>query len=139
MKTTSFMTSWALILVLGLFTACSDDETTPAATALETKTFTNLHAPQTGGQGQPVGGAFTKFSFAQNAVVTDDSWDIAFRGTTLLVNGEPREQYLGGRYCGTGHDELCARCRGKLCDPYGQWTRVVYVQQQYQFGHPYCG
>jgi len=87
MKTTSFMTSWALILVLGLFTACSDDENTPAATALETKTFTNLHAPQTGGQGQPVGGAFTKFSFAQNAVVTDDSWDIAFRGTTLLVNG----------------------------------------------------
>jgi hypothetical protein len=60
---------------------------TPTAGILETKTFSNLHAPQTGGQGQPVGGPFTKFSFAKNAIVTDNSWDIAFRGTTILVNG----------------------------------------------------
>lgn len=46
-----------------------------------------MYAPQTGGQGQPVGGAFTKFSFSQNATVTNDSWDIAFRGTTIVVNG----------------------------------------------------
>jgi len=32
-------------------------------------------------------GVFTKFSFATGTVVTDDTWDIAFRGTTILVNG----------------------------------------------------
>ena len=68
--------------------SCSKDEDqTLVKTTLETKTFSNLNAPQTGGQGQPIGGSFTKFSFSQNAVVTDNNWDIAFRGTTILVNG----------------------------------------------------
>ena len=80
------------VLVLSffcLFTSCSndDEDVAPAAVTLETKMFSNLYAPQTGGQGQPVGGAFTKFSFSQNATVTNDSWDIAFRGTTIIVNG----------------------------------------------------
>lgn len=83
-----FFRSVLLLSLFSLFASCSndDDKTTSAAT-LETKTFSNLHAPQTGGQGQPVGGAFTKFSFSQNATVTNDSWDIAFRGTTIIVNG----------------------------------------------------
>lgn len=78
-----------LVLTIGcLLISCSnDDNSTPAPASLQTKTFTNLYAPQTGGQGQPVGGAFTKFSFSQNTTVTDDSWDIAFRGTTIIVNG----------------------------------------------------
>ena len=38
----------------------------------------NLDASQTG---------FTKFSFSENKVVTTDNWDIAFNGTTILVNG----------------------------------------------------
>lgn len=78
-----------LVLTIGSFLiSCSnDDNSTPAPASLQTKTFTNLYAPQTGGQGQPVGGAFTKFSFSQNTTVTDDSWDIAFRGTTIIVNG----------------------------------------------------
>jgi hypothetical protein len=76
------------ILAVVLFTAsCSKDDDTPATVVLETKTVSNLAAPQTGGQGQPVGGAFAKFSFSENAIVTNDNWDIAFRGTTIIVNG----------------------------------------------------
>lgn len=48
----------------------------------------NIPAPQTGGQGQPVGGPFTKFSFATGAVTDSETeWDIAFRGVTIAVNG----------------------------------------------------
>lgn len=84
----NFFKSLLLLSIVSLSASCSkDDDTTPATVTLETKTFSNLYAPQTGGQGQPVGGAFTKFSFSQNATVTDDSWDIAFRGTTIVVNG----------------------------------------------------
>jgi hypothetical protein len=84
----NFFKSVLVLSVFSLLASCSnDDETTPANVTLETKTFSNLYAPQTGGQGQPVGGAFTKFSFSQNSTVTNDSWDIAFRGTTIVVNG----------------------------------------------------
>ena len=48
----------------------------------------NIPAPQTGGQGQPVGGPFTKFSFATGAVTESDTeWDIAFRGVSIAVKG----------------------------------------------------
>lgn len=57
--------------------------------ALEVSTVENLFAPQTGGQGQgEIGGEFTKFSFETGAVTDSDTeWDIAFRGTTIAVNG----------------------------------------------------
>ncbi|MFN3753608.1 HmuY family protein [Flavobacterium sp.] len=76
----------SMIALAIVVSSCSNDDSN-ANTALETETFSNLFAPQTGGQGQPVGGAFTKFSFSENAVVTNDNWDIAFRGTTIIVNG----------------------------------------------------
>ncbi|MFB3389112.1 HmuY family protein [Flavobacterium sp. LAR06] len=77
------------ILALVLFTAScsSDDNNDNTIPAVETKTVSNLYAPQTGGQGQPEGGEFTKFSFSENKVVTDGKWDIAFRGTKIIVNG----------------------------------------------------
>ena len=51
-------------------------------------TASNVPAPQTGGQGQPIGGPFTKFSFETGDVTTSDTdWDIAFRGTTIAING----------------------------------------------------
>ncbi len=56
--------------------------------ALESATYSNLEAPQTGGQGEPEGGPFTKFSFASGDVTDSETdWDIAFRGTTIAVNG----------------------------------------------------
>ncbi|WP_448529359.1 HmuY family protein [Raineya sp.] len=67
--------------------SCKKKEPTPEP--LEVKTYKNLYAPQTGGgsSGQPIGGTFTKFSFAKGEIVTDDTWDIAFRGLTIIVNG----------------------------------------------------
>lgn len=76
------------LLALVIFTAsCSNDDNNDATVVAETQTVSNLSAPQTGGQGSAASGAFTKFSFSENAVVTTDKWDIAFRGTTIIVNG----------------------------------------------------
>jgi len=67
---------------------CSKDDDAPTPDPIQTEQVSNLHAPQTGGQGQPVGGDFTKFDFETGAVTTSDTdWDIAFRGTTIAVNG----------------------------------------------------
>ena len=83
---TNFLKLTLLALVLFTASCSNDDDKTPEAV---TATATNIPAPQTGGQGQPVAesGAFTKFSFSENKVVTTDKWDIAFRGTKILVNG----------------------------------------------------
>ena len=70
--------------------SCSDDDGvgTEVELSLETETFENLHAPQQGGQGQPVSGEFTKFDFETGMTTENDTdWDIAFRGTTIAVNG----------------------------------------------------
>ena len=77
------------LLALFIFTAScsSDDDKNEEIPAVVTTKVSNLYAPQTGGQGGVTTGEFTKFSFSQNKVVTDDSWDIAFRGTTIIVNG----------------------------------------------------
>lgn len=71
----------------------------------------NLHAPQEGGQGQPTSGPFTKFDFSSGQVTSSDSdWDIAFRGTTIIINGgtssgsvdEPERDGDAGIYIATG-------------------------------------
>lgn len=78
----------ALFFLAIAFLSCSDDDNEPTLIAVESKTASNIPAPQTGGQGQPVGGPFTKFSFATGAVATSETeWDIAFRGTTIAING----------------------------------------------------
>lgn len=78
---------------------------------LESGTVQNLEAPQTGGQGEPVGGPFARFSFATGAVTDSETeWDIAFRGTTIAVNGgaatgtadEPARNGDGGAAIETG-------------------------------------
>jgi hypothetical protein len=76
------------LLALVIFTAsCSSDDKDNTIPAVVSQKVTDLAAPQTGGQGTAVGGAFTKFSFSENKIVTTDNWDIAFRGTTIIVNG----------------------------------------------------
>jgi len=70
------------------FASCSNDDDSTPTDPVQTETVSNLYAPQTGGQGQPVGGEFTKFDFETGAETTSDTdWDIAFRGTTIAVNG----------------------------------------------------
>lgn len=85
-----FKTILVTAISLAFFSCSKDDETTPNtnATALTVKTYSNLHAPATGGGGQPVSGEFVKFNLATGQIVTTgDNWDIAFRSTTILVNG----------------------------------------------------
>ncbi len=74
-----------------LFISCSDDDDNgPNPDPVQSKQASNIFAPQSGGQGtgQEVSGDFTKFDFKTGIVTTSDTeWDIAFRGTTIAVNG----------------------------------------------------
>lgn len=77
-----------LLFMATAFISCDNDDDKTPLTAVESNMAANIPAPQTGGQGQPVGGAFTKFSFTTGEVTTSDTdWDIAFRGTTIAING----------------------------------------------------
>ncbi|MFT4567975.1 MAG: hypothetical protein ACI9FN_002943 [Saprospiraceae bacterium] len=75
------------LIVIGFYmSACSEDE--PELLSVETSTINDLQAPQSGGQGQPVSGDFVKFNFKTGQSTSSDTdWDIAFRGTTLIING----------------------------------------------------
>ena len=51
-------------------------------------TMENLFATTTSGFGEPPAGPFAKFSFATGDVTDSETeWDIAFRATTIAVNG----------------------------------------------------
>lgn len=88
-KTMNTLKSIAAVAISIAITSCSsDDDNTPMPDPVQAELVSNLHAPQTGGQGQPVGGEFTKFDFETGMQTTSDTdWDIAFRGTTIAVNG----------------------------------------------------
>lgn len=75
-----------LSLVLINFHNCDDDD--PVLLDTFSITVEDLHAPQEGGQGQPISGLFAKFDFESGLQTESDSeWDVAFRGTTIIVNG----------------------------------------------------
>ena len=77
------------------FTSCStDDDDSTILLDVETETIANLYAPQQGGidpntgQPLPVSGDFVKFDFSTGTSTTSETdWDIAFRGSTIIVNG----------------------------------------------------
>lgn len=76
-----------LLSIISLFFYnCDDDSPTPLD--IVSSTVEDLYAPQEGGQGQPISGEFTKFDF-ESGLMTESSteWDIAFRGTSIIVNG----------------------------------------------------
>lgn len=76
-----------LITLITTFNSCSNDDGTDQM-EVESRSVSNLHAPQEGGQGQPVSGPFTKFDLETGIETTSQTeWDIAFRGTTIIVNG----------------------------------------------------
>ena len=84
MNTIKFLTLLALFIG---FTSCDNDDTKPLL-EVKSESVTNLHAPQLGGRGEPVSGAFIKFDFATGTTTTNETeWDIAFRGTSIIVNG----------------------------------------------------
>lgn len=66
------------LLALVVFTAsCSNDDKEETIPEVKTVKATNISARE----------GFTKFSFSENKVVATDKWDIAFSGTTIIVNG----------------------------------------------------
>lgn len=76
------------ILFMGI-ASCSDDDDKPLL-EIESETYSNLYAPQSGGQGtgEAISGTFTKFSFSTGQTTTSETeWDIAFRGTSIIING----------------------------------------------------
>ncbi len=91
MKTINVFKTLAIATLFIGFTACdSDDDNGSSADPIVAISVENLAAPQTGGQGtgQDVGGDFTKFDFTTGMITTSETdWDIAFRGTTIAVNG----------------------------------------------------
>tara|TARA_B110000263_G_scaffold237615_1_gene238053 strand:- start:1137 stop:1769 length:633 start_codon:yes stop_codon:yes gene_type:complete len=77
-----------LLITITGFNSCSENEDTMTLLPVQTKQITNLHAPQSGGQGQPVSGDFVKFNFTTGETTIDNKeWDIAFRGTSIIING----------------------------------------------------
>ena len=78
----------ATLLFISFNSCSSDDDNSTPLLDIETEIVSNLHAPQSGGQGQPVSGEFAKFNFATGQTTTSDTdWDIAFRGTSIIING----------------------------------------------------
>ena len=77
---------FALSIILISFYNCEDEE--PSLQDIQSVSVEDLHAPQDGGQGQPISGAFTRFDFETGLQTESDTeWDIAFRGTSIIVNG----------------------------------------------------
>lgn len=101
----------ALLLAIGTLAlaSCSkDDEATPA-TPVTANTVTSLSAAgTTSSTGQPVAAKhYTFFSFVDNKQIayTDSNstkWDVAFRGTTILINGGASGPGQGGAQVYTG-------------------------------------
>lgn len=85
------------LLALFVFTAsCSSDDdnnTDETPAAVTTAKVTNLDASST---------EFTKFSFSENKVVTNDNWDVAFSTTTILVNGGVKTRDVEPNRTGSG-------------------------------------
>lgn len=85
MKTLKLFTLLTLVIT---FSSCSNDDNTPTLLDIESITFSNLNAPQEGGQGDPISGNFAKFNFETGSLTTSETdWDIAFRGTAIIING----------------------------------------------------
>ena len=109
MKTIKFLI--VIALFIGFISCDSDDDNGPTLVQVESKKIEDLFAPQQGGHGQPVSGEFTKFDFASGKITTSDTdWDIAFRGTSVIINGgvssgttdEPNRTGEGAAYIARG-------------------------------------
>ena len=108
MKTIKFLT---IALAMTSFIACDSDNDGDDTIPVVSITVEDLYAPQQGGQGQPISGAFTKFDFDLGMETDSETdWDIAFRATDIIVNGgmsmgttdEPDRTGDAGAYIATG-------------------------------------
>lgn len=99
-----------IVLVISL-TACSNNDDAPLL-EVTSETFSNLKATQSADYSTnppTITGDYIKFSFETGAVTTGNDWDIAFRGSTIIVNGgeatatdQPARTSSAGVYIATG-------------------------------------
>lgn len=108
MKTIKILSLTAIFIFA--ISCSTGDDSTPII-EVESNLVENLNAPQLGGQGEPISGDFAKFSFATGQITNSETdWDIAFRGTIILVNGgentgiedEPTRTGNAGAYIANG-------------------------------------
>ena len=87
MKTNKLLTILTLVL---MYSSCSEDDA-PIYQDSEFNTITNLAAPQNSDYTQSppsITGDFVMFDLDTGLATTDEkTWDIAFRGSTIIVNG----------------------------------------------------
>jgi len=80
----------ALVLVVSIIASCSSNNN-DIDLAVEAVSIENVYAPaETDYTQQPpvVSGEYIKFDFDSGSLTTSDTdWDVAFRGTTIIVNG----------------------------------------------------
>jgi hypothetical protein len=88
MRTLKLVTVFTLIILS--FYNCSDDDSI-TSNPIESELVTNLFAPTErdfSNNPPTISGEFVKFDFSSGSITTSETdWDIAFRGTTILVNG----------------------------------------------------
>ena len=109
MNTFKFLT--LVTLFIG-FTSCSNDDDSTPVLEIESETVSNLQATQTADYSTnppTITGDYIKFSFETGRTTTSDNWDIAFRGSTIIVNGgeataadQPIRTANAGAYIVTG-------------------------------------
>ena len=92
MKKINKILNISFTILLLSFISCSNEEEEEqeivVSEPLKSEQVTNFAAPQTGGMGQPIGGEFSKFDFVTGEKsASETEWDIAFRGTTICING----------------------------------------------------
>ena len=109
MNTFKFLT---LVTFFIGFTSCSNDDDFTPVLEIESETVSNLQATQTADYSTnppTITGDYIKFSFETGTTTTSDNWDIAFRGSTIIVNGgeataadQPIRTANAGAYIVTG-------------------------------------
>lgn len=111
MKTIKLIT---LLAIFVGFSSCSDDDDGPVVLQVESDSVMNFHAPQVSDyttNPPSYTGEFKKFDFSTGMATTSATeWDIAFRGTSIIVNGgvsfgatdEPARNGNAAAYFATG-------------------------------------
>ncbi len=97
-----------IALTIGLLASCSsDDDNNGTSVVIKADAYENLHAPNSSTNLGEISGDFVKFNFETGKIVTDDTWDVGFRSTQIIVNGgtaaegEPERTGEGGVYIET--------------------------------------
>ena len=87
MKTNSLL---SILLLSIIYVSCNKNDDSPQLLEIESNQIANLAAIQASDYSTnppTITGDYIKFNFKTGAATTGIDWDIAFRGTTILVNG----------------------------------------------------